>query len=182
MLGSCSDTLTENNIFQSVTTPEVNNGTSSGNVWGYNYTINEIYTGGHNYSIPARNDHAAGSDMNLTEGNVSDGVTGDVIHGTGNMMTFFRNYYSVQPACWTSGSSFPSYGYGDCNSGITTAQIYSFHRFYSLIGNVLGTTGSEHHLQHREPKQHECARDRLRKWRGAERSERSRNDDALGQR
>ena len=138
---SCSDTLTENNIFQAVTTPLINNGTSSGNVWGYKYTVNDIYTGSSNYSIPARNDHAAGSDMNLTEGNVSDGITGDVIHGTGNMMTFFRNYFSVQPECWTSGSSYPSYGYGDCSGGVTTMQIYSFHRFYSLIGNILGTAG-----------------------------------------
>jgi hypothetical protein len=138
---ACSDTLTENNIFQAVTTPQMNNGTSTGNVWGYNYTVNQVYTGSANYSIPAHGDHAAGSDMNLIEGNISNGATGDVIHGTGNMMTFFRNYYSVQPACWQSGSSYSSYSYGSCSSGITTVQIFSFHRFYSLIGNILGTTG-----------------------------------------
>lgn len=138
---SCSDSLVENNIFQSVTTPEINNGPSTGNVWGYNYTINDYYTGSTNYSIPARGDHAAGSDTNLTEGNISDGITGDVIHGTANMMTFFRNYYAVQPACWQSGSSYASASYGACTSGITVAQVYAFHRFYNLIGNVLGTTG-----------------------------------------
>jgi hypothetical protein len=138
---ACSDTLTENNIFQAVTTPEMNNGTSTGNVWGYNYTVNDVYTGSNDYSIPARGDHAAGSDMNLMEGNVSDGATGDVIHGTGNLMTFFRNYYSVQPECWDGGTGYSSYVYGSCTSGTTTMQIYSFHRFYSLIGNVLGTPG-----------------------------------------
>jgi hypothetical protein len=138
---ACSDSLVENNIFQAVTTPQMNNGTSTGNVWAYNYTANEVYTGSTNYGIPAHGDHAAGSDMNLSEGNVSNGATADVIHGTGNMMTFFRNYYSVEPACWIRGSSYSTYTYGACNSGITTMQIYAFHRFYSLIGNVLGTTG-----------------------------------------
>ena len=138
---SCSDSLVENNIFQAVTTPEINNGPSTGNVWGYNFTINDFYTGSTNYNIPARGDHAAGSDTNLTEGNISNGITGDVIHGTANMMTYFRNYYAVQPACWQSGSSYSSATWGSCTSGITVAQVYAFHRFYSLIGNVLGTTG-----------------------------------------
>jgi hypothetical protein len=137
---SCSDSLVENNIFQSVTTPEINNGPSTGNVWGYNFTVNDYFTSSAGYSIPARGDHAAGDDMNLTEGNISNGATGDNIHGTGNMMTFFRNYYPVQPACWQSGSSYATATYGSCNSGITTMQIFAFHRFYSVIGNVLGTT------------------------------------------
>lgn len=138
---ACSDSLVENNIFQSVTTPQISNGTSTGNVWGYNFTVNDYYTGSSNYSIPAHGDHAAGSDTNLAEGNISNGATGDNIHGTANMMTFFRNYYSVQPSCWQSGSSYSSATYGDCSGGITVMQVYAYHRFYSLIGNVLGTTG-----------------------------------------
>jgi hypothetical protein len=138
---SCSDSLIENNIFQSVTTPQMNNGTSTGNVWGYNFTTNDYFTGSIDYSIPAHGDHAAGSDTNLAEGNISNGVTGDNIHGTGNMMTFFRNYYPMEPECWASGSSYISATYGPCTSGTTIMQIYAFHRFYNLIGNVLGTSG-----------------------------------------
>lgn len=138
---ACSDSLIENNIFQSVTTPQMNNGTSTGNVWGYNFTVNDFYTSSAGYSIPAHGDHAAGSDTNLAEGNISNGATGDNIHGTANMMTFFRNYYSVQPDCWSSGSSYASATYGSCSGGITIMQIYAFHRFYSVIGNVLGTQG-----------------------------------------
>jgi hypothetical protein len=138
---SCSDSLVENNIFHAVTTPEINNGPSTGNVWGYNFTINDFFVGSANYSIPARGDHAAGSDTNLAEGNISDGITGDVIHGTANMMTAFRNYYAVQPACWQSGSSYVSATYGKCMGGITVMQVYAFHRFYSLIGNIIGTSG-----------------------------------------
>jgi hypothetical protein len=139
---SCSDSVVENNIFHAVTTPMITNGPGSGNVFGYNYTVNDYFTSGPNYSIPARGDHAADSDYNLTEGNISDGITGDVIHGTANMETFFRNYNSVQPACWQSGSTFATAAYGVCNSGITVIQIYSFHRFFNLIGNVLGTSGT----------------------------------------
>jgi hypothetical protein len=138
---SCSDSLIENNIFQAVTTPQMNNGTSTGNVWGYNFTINDFYTSSAGYSIPAHGDHAAGSDTNLAEGNISNGITGDNIHGTANMMTFFRNYYSVEPECWDSGSSYSSATYGACTGGITIMQVYAFHRFYNLIGNVLGTSG-----------------------------------------
>jgi hypothetical protein len=138
---SCSDSLIENNIFQAVTTPQMNNGTSTGNVWGYNFTTNDFYTSSAGYSIPAHGDHAAGSDTNLAEGNISNGITGDNIHGTANMMTFFRNYYSVEPECWDSGSSYSSATYGACTGGITIMQVYAFHRFYNLIGNVLGTSG-----------------------------------------
>jgi hypothetical protein len=138
---SCSDTLTENNIFQAVTTPFIDNGPSSGNVWGYNFTINEFYEGAANYSIPAHGEHSGGGDTNLDEGNISNGFTGDNIHGTGNTMTFMRNFYPVQPACWISGSTYAGASYGPCTNGTTTAQTYSFHRFYNLIGNILGTSG-----------------------------------------
>jgi hypothetical protein len=138
---SCTDNLIVNNIFHGVTTPMITNGPGIANAWAYNYTINEYYTSSAGYSIPARGDHASASQMNLTEGNISNGVTADVIHGTGNMETYFRNYEYVEPACWTGGSSFSSATYGSCTSGITNMQIFSFHRFFNLIGNVLGTSG-----------------------------------------
>lgn len=139
---SCSDALVENNIFNAVTTPMITNGPGSGLVFGYNFTINEYYVGSANYSIPARGDHASATDTILTEGNISDGVTSDNVHGTANMNTYFRNYYSVQPVCWESGSSYATATYGVCNSGITTMQIFALHRFMNLIGNVLGTQGT----------------------------------------
>ena len=139
---ACSDLLVENNIFHAVTTPMITNGPGSGVVFAYNYTINEFYTGSSQFSIPARGDHASDSDMILTEGNISNGVTADVIHGTTNMETYFRNFSAVQPECWSSGASYAAAVYAACNSGITTMQIYAFHRFFNLIGNVLGTSGT----------------------------------------
>jgi hypothetical protein len=137
---SCSDTLVENNIFDAVTTPQMNNGPSTGTVWAYNFTINEFFLS-NAYNIPAHGDHSGGDDTNLTEGNISNGMTGDNIHGTANLMTFFRNYYPAQPACYQSGSSYAVTIYGICNSGMTPMQDYAFHRFYNLVGNVLGTAG-----------------------------------------
>jgi hypothetical protein len=139
---SCSDVLTENNIFQAVTTPMIMNGPGSGNVWGYNFTVNDFFQASANYSIPAHGDHAAATDSDLSEGNISDGMTSDDIHGTANMGTYFRNYYSVQPACWQSGSSYLSAVYGPCTNDLPPIQDYAFHRFFSFVGNVLGTPGT----------------------------------------
>ena len=140
---SCSDMLIENNIFQAVTAPHIVNGPASGVVWGYNFDVNMTFTRSKNFSIPAQGNHASMTDTILEEGNIGNGWTGDVIHGTGDMNTAFRNAYHTQPACWQSGATYTSYVYGACTSGITTMQIYAFHRFYSLIGNVLGTSGKQ---------------------------------------
>jgi hypothetical protein len=139
---SCSDILTENNIFQAVTTPMIMNGPGSGNVWGYNFTVDEYFEGSANYSIPAHGDHAAATDSDLSEGNISNGMTSDDIHGTANMGTYFRNYYSIQPACWQSGSSYSSAVFGACTNDLPPIQDYAFHRFFSFVGNVLGTPGT----------------------------------------
>ena len=142
-MDSASDCLIENNIFHAVTTPMINNGSSTGTVWGYNYCVNMYYTGSANYSIPCIGGHSGGDDTNLAEGNIGDGITGDNIHGTANLWTFYRNYFSQQQKCWQSGSPYGSVTWGACNSGTTTIQDYAFHRFYSLIANVLGTTGDQ---------------------------------------
>jgi hypothetical protein len=139
---SCSDPLVENNIFHAVTTPLIANGPQSGGVEDYNFAINEFYTPSTQFSIPARGDHAADTDMVLTEGNIYNGVTADNIHGTSNMNTYARNYSPVQPQCYSSGGTYAAASYAACNSGITNYQIFAFHRFFNLIGNVLGTSGT----------------------------------------
>jgi Chitobiase/beta-hexosaminidase C-terminal domain len=137
---SCTDNLAVNNIFQAVTTPMITNGPGIANAWVYNYAINEYYASAGNM-IPARGDHASASQMNLDEGNIYNGQTADVIHGTGNMETFFRNQASVQPACYSSGSSYATAVYAACSNGYWTMQDLSFHRFHNYAGNVLGAAG-----------------------------------------
>jgi len=137
---SCTDNLIVNNIFHAVTTPMISNGPSIANAWVYNYAINEYYTSAGNV-IPAYGGHASATQMNLIEGNIINSHTADTIHGTGNMETFFRNQMSVQPACYSSGSSYATAVYSQCTNGYWTAQDQSFHRFHNYVGNILGATG-----------------------------------------
>jgi hypothetical protein len=140
---SASDCLIENNIMQGVTTPQISNGTTSGCVFGYNYSVNEYYTPSPGYNIPAHGDHGSGVAMVLVEGNITNGATGDNIHGTANLNTHFRNYFTgPQPVCYESGGSQTSATYEACNNNVMPEQLWAFHRFYNLIGNVLGTPGT----------------------------------------
>jgi hypothetical protein len=140
---SATDCLIANNIMQGVTTPQISNGTTSGCVFAYNYSINGYYTGSAGYSIPAHGDHGSGVSMVLVEGNIADGATADNIHGTANLNTHFRNFFQgIQPVCWASGSSYSTSTYETCNNNVEAEAVLAFHRFYNLIGNILGSTGS----------------------------------------
>ena len=139
---SASDCLVENNIMQGVTTPQISNGTTSGCVFGYNYSVNGYYTPSPGYNIPAHGDHGSGIGMVLVEGNIANGATADNIHGTANLNTHFRNFFAgTQSACYASGSSYAAAVYEACNNNVTPEIIFAFHRFYNIIGNILGTPG-----------------------------------------
>ena len=140
---SASDCLIENNIMQGVTTPHISNGTTSGCVFAYNYSVNGVFTNSPGYNIPAHGDHASGVAMVLSEGNIANGATADVIHGTSNLNTHFRNYFTgPQPVCYASGATYATYTYQACNNNVIPEQMFAFHRFFNLIGNILGTTGT----------------------------------------
>jgi hypothetical protein len=140
---SATDCLIANNIMQGVTTPQISNGTTSGCVFAYNYSINGYYTSSPGYNIPAHGDHGSGDGMVLVEGNIANGATADVIHGTANLNTHFRNFFTgTQPACYASGSSYSTSSYEACNNNVEPELVFAFHRFYSLIGNILGTANT----------------------------------------
>jgi hypothetical protein len=140
---SASDCLIANNIMHGVTTPQISNGTTSGCVFAYNYSVNEFYTGSSGYNIPAHGDHGSGVAKVLVEGNIINGATGDNIHGTANLNTHFRNYFTgPQPVCYASGGNQTAASYAACNNNVIPEQLWAFHRFYNLIGNVLGTPGT----------------------------------------
>jgi hypothetical protein len=138
-----SNLLIENNIFHAVVSPVVWNGSCNGSVVGYNYNINNYYeSSGYNENFYG--EHSAGVDTNLVEGNISNVVDADNIHGTANLGTFFRNVITGPlPDCWASGTpaTYTSSTYVACNGGTTAVQLYAFHRFYNFIGNIVGTTG-----------------------------------------
>jgi hypothetical protein len=135
-----SDDLIQNNIAQFVTAPYIMNGSCSGCVVGYNFAINDFYRGSTGYVMASTDQHTAGIDMLLYEGNVGAQLYADNFHGTHNFVTFFRNQYiGNDTACYNG--TLP-YGESACSSNQVPVDIRAYSRFYNLIGNVLGQSGT----------------------------------------
>jgi hypothetical protein len=120
-----SDNLVENNIFHRVTSPLMVNGTCTGCVFGYNYSLDHVFSG--DFMIPGANPHEGGVDMVLFEGNDQNAFYSDNIHGTRHFVTLFRNYFSG----WEPGKA----------SDTNPVQIAAFGRYHNVVGNVLGRSG-----------------------------------------
>jgi hypothetical protein len=106
-------TLVENNIIRnSFPLIEVNSG-SSGNVFGYNFCLNDDPL----FAIDTN--HGPHNSFNLYEGNVANNLIADGFFGSASQDTVFRNWLH----------------------GINTGWCLSLKRFtrdYSVIGNILG--------------------------------------------
>lgn len=139
---SASNMRIENNIFHAIASPVIWNGSCHAAVVGYNFNTNDFYTSSSGYSQNYYGEHSGGVDTSLVEGNITQNfAAADNIHGTANLSTFFRNVITGTPAaCWSSGS-YSSASYIACNNPLVPFQIQSFHRFYNVIGNILGTSG-----------------------------------------
>ena len=123
---NASDILVENNIIQRRTSPFVSDG-DDGSVYGYNFVINDIYNQPAEWMQASQYSHESGNGMILHESNQAVGIKGDIIHGTSNLFTYFRNYsYGFEPG--KTGETYP-------------VVLYSYNRYYNFIGNVLGTVG-----------------------------------------
>jgi len=145
-----SDLLIENNILQALAGALIGNEGCAANVFGYNFEINGYYTGSIDFVIPMANFHGVGNDTSLYEGNIGSRLDADAIHGTGNLSTMFRNRAAgINVECWVSGSqnndyaSYLSSVWGPCTQSVEVIEDDPFHRFYNVIGNVLGTTGTQ---------------------------------------
>lgn len=143
-----SDSLIENNIIQAIAGAIVLNEGCVGNVVGYNFEIMGFFQSP-NFVIPMQNWHGVGNDLNLSEGNIGSTLDADSIHGTGNDNTLFRNRMAgLNPTCWVSGPTNNDYAsylastWGTCTQNVQAIEDDSFHRFFNVIGNVLGTAGS----------------------------------------
>lgn len=123
-LNTC-DNLIENNIVQRRTTPFISDG-DCGSVWAYNYAINDQYSTA-TFMQASNYSHEAGNHMILHEGNDAVGLKNDIVHGTSNAFTFFRNY---------------SRGFETGKTDATSAVVlHVFNRYMNYVGNVLGTSG-----------------------------------------
>lgn len=126
-----SDNLVQNNIMQHVVAPMMVQ-PALGSVFAYNYAVNDTYDDGFasnplHWMIGMADQHNAGVEYNLYEGNIGPGIGGDVIHGNQLANTLFRNYLL---------GSDP--GRTDATIAIT---LSSYNRYHNVIGNVLGTPG-----------------------------------------
>lgn len=132
-----SDVLIQNNIFHYVATPvQVNN--CEGCVAGYNFAVNNYYTGAVGFNMIGLSQHSAGTDMDLFEGNFANGGIADVFHGTHNFTTYFRNVLpGNQPACYNGTPN----TFSACSGNQVALFLYSYSRFYNIVGNVLGQSG-----------------------------------------
>jgi len=144
-----SDNLVENNIFQAIASPRIYIG-CEGTVFAYNYDTFNFYStpGGLNQNMAG--DHGPGANYNLDEGNIGNQHLSDVVHGTRQFNTDFRNYmFGPSQTCWLSASNTAtSYTalstgtFGACTFALSPVILQSFGRFMNEIGNVLGTTGT----------------------------------------
>jgi hypothetical protein len=139
-----SDLLIENNIFQGVSGPLTIDGNCPGTVLGYNFDTNDFYSSSPGYINAMSNVHTAGTDSILYEGNIGPQIYGDNFHGSHNLVTVFRNYISGNlPACWVGGgTTYQTASWGACTPA-SPIQLNAFTRFFNIIGNVLGQTGSQ---------------------------------------
>lgn len=132
-----SDCLIENNILQHIASPILPAGPDAGNVYAYNYTVDDYYPVSPGWMMDAYQPHGAGENMTLLEGNELDGVRSDAIHGTRDFLTLFRN----RILGWQSGA----------NNNMKVIGIESFSRYFNIIGNVLGTPGIHTNYQDLAP-------------------------------
>src|SRR3989475_746373 len=127
-----ADNLVQNNIFQHVTAPMVIDNTE-GTVFAYNYSTDDYYNVS-GWMIPSIVIHAGGVGMILFEGNDGSGLEADAIHGTSDFVTGFRNVWLG----WEPGKT----------QQTVPVHLYAFHRYFNLLGNVLGRTGT--HTQYED--------------------------------
>lgn len=118
------DNLIENNIVSRRTTPYISNG-DVGSVWAYNFAVNDQYSVSPTFMQASNYSHFVGNFMVLHESNQAVGIKGDIVHGTSNLFTFFRNY----SLGWETGKT----------SETEAVILFAYNRYWNLIGNVLGT-------------------------------------------
>src|SRR5690242_12784515 len=140
-----SDDLIQNNILQFIAAPLMMNGSCSGCVIAYNFATNDFFTASTGYVQASTNQHTAGIDMLLYEGNEAPQFYADNFHGTHNLVTVFRNQFIGNDGACYNGT--PPFGESACNTNQVAMDIRAYSRFYNLIGNVLGQSGTSNGYQ-----------------------------------
>ena len=133
MLGS-SDNLIENNIFEHLRHSMVVQGAVTGNVFGYNYSVNPYgYTGTSpdHWLYPDISSHGAHPMMTLWEGNIAAGVALDYVHGSSSHHTFLRNHITRE----STPEKDPVFKSLNC------VIVQKYNRYTNFVGNIFGKPG-----------------------------------------
>jgi len=124
-----SSSVFENNIMEHIVAPLLI-GNDSGDVYGYNYNIDDYYSSSSNWFKAGIFPHQAGTEMDLFEGNQMTGLQSDIVWGSHIFLTFFRNRLL---------------GYDPADTGRTNntipVNVEAFGRYDNFVGNVLGYSG-----------------------------------------
>lgn len=148
---SSSDSLIENNIFQHLANGAVAE-SDAGSVYGYNYSVDNYFgtntnAADNNWQENEAMHHNVGDHYELFEGFEGVGHVLDIIHGTSNMITAFRNRWSGRDTATLNGIK--------TLATIPYMALYG-NRFSNAIGNVLGTSGYHTVYQNIPPNTSNC--------------------------
>lgn len=120
-----SDCRVLNNIAIRVTSPWMCSGAAIGCVRAYNYS--DLHTFAGDWMQESLYFHAAGTLYVLDEGNHTNGIIFDQVHGPSSLCTAHRNRLTG----WETGKAQQTVPYHD----------YTLSRFNNATGNILGTSG-----------------------------------------
>ena len=125
-----SDNLIQNNIFQKQATAIMDE-QCTGTVAGYNYVVEGYYTTDTDWLIGGIDHHSGGDNFDLFEGNATPTNVADDVHGTGDFLTFYRNYLYGQN--WSIAE----------NEQTSPAEVMTYNRYYNFVANVLGNPSTQ---------------------------------------
>jgi hypothetical protein len=131
-----ADDYIANNIFQKGSPCTMAEGPADGTVVAYNFCINSDTET--DSAFGGTEQHSAGDDYELYEGNMAYEQIADQNHGTHLAETFYRNFYTGWESCAS----------GNCGSGNTAKisetfgiGVLGYNRYANMVANVLGTAG-----------------------------------------
>jgi len=131
-----ANNLIQNNIVQATRIAIMNGeGPAAGDVIAYNFTVNGNDAADGLWGMLWQ--HSNGDDYDLYEGNVSNQMFEDQIHGTHLMLTMYRNFLTGWESCANGNCG----GAAAKDAQLSAADVLSYNRYSNWIANVLGTPG-----------------------------------------
>lgn len=143
LLWGTSDSLVQNNICQHIASCTMTE-TAVGNVFGYNFDVDNFYTGSGyapNWQQCDAFHHDDGDYYNLWEGHEGICWSADDIHGTSFADTAFRSYFNGRDAATQCPGGGTACGTGPKTQNTEAIQKLAYARYDNVVANVLGSAG-----------------------------------------